>query len=643
MGLNNLEDRNYEFGDFRLIPKEHLLLKSDEPISLPPKVFKVLVILVEDNGHLITKDELLDKVWSDAFVEEATLARTISRLRKALNQNSKNKYIETIPKKGYRFIAPVNIIEEQLETIDDVSEDSEIDEIQDADKKEDGAKSAEETPEHLDTNWGLTPRLLVALGFFAVLMIALAFIWRTEVKNDKLNVKSIAVLPFKMIGETEEDKALKLGMADALIVKFSNLNQIVVRPTSAISKYSDQEINAVEIGKQLKVDAVLDGNIQKFDNQLRITVQLLSSKDGTPLWADKFDSRSSNIFNVQDDISKQVAESLEIELTGIEEEKIAKRQTENADAYKAYMKGRLLWNRRNPNDLKRALEFFESAAKLDSNYALAYAGISDCYQLLVEYRVTPSKESFQKAREAAKKALEIDPNLAEARASLGYILAFYDWEFDEAEKEFKKAIELNPNYATGRQWYAELLMAKGRFDEAKIEVEKAQELDPISPIIATNVAAFYYITKQYDKSIKSADEALEFAPNFGMIYAFQSVSYYKSDKEKEAIDTWLKATELLGGKSEEEFKSLRQAWQDSGWKGFWGEWLKQMEANPQYYLPWDFAICNIYVGNKEKALEWLEKSYENRDRWIVNINHNPQFDPIRSEPKFQEIVKKVGL
>lgn len=643
MDSNKLEEVIYEFGDFQLILKEHLLLQNDEPISLPPKVFKVLVILVENSGHLITKDELLDKVWADAFVEEATLARTISRLRKALHQNSKNKYIETISKKGYRFIAPVNIIEEQLEANDDVSEDSEANKIQNAAKKEDGKKPIEETPENLDDSWRVTPKLLVALGFFAVLIFALAFIWQTEVKNDNLNVKSIAVLPFKMIGETEEDKALKLGMADALIVKFSNLNQIVVRPTSAISKYSDQEVDAIEIGKTLKVDAVLDGNIQKFDNQLRITVQLLSSKDGTPLWADKFDSRSSNIFTLQDDISKQVTDSLEIELTGVEKEQIAKRQTENADAYKAYMKGRLLWNRRNPSDLTRALEFFEQAVKFDSNYALAYAGISDCYQLLVEYRVTPSKESFQKAREAAKKALEIDPNLAEAHASLGYILAFYDWKFDEGEKQFKKAIELNPNYPTARQWYAELLMAKGRFDEAKIEVEKSQELDPVSPIIATNVVAYYYITRQYEKSIKSANEALEFAPNFGMIYAFQSVSYYKNGMEKEAIATWLKATELLGGKGEEEFKSLRQSWQDSGWKGFWGEWLKQMKANPQFYLPWDFAICNIYVGNKEKALEWLEKSYENRDRWIVNINHNPQFDPIRSEPKFQEIVKKVGL
>ncbi|MEZ5426208.1 MAG: winged helix-turn-helix domain-containing protein [Pyrinomonadaceae bacterium] len=625
----------YEFGEFRLFPSERLLFQKNEIVSLPPKVFEVLVILVEKGGYLIEKEELLEIVWADTNVEASTLARTVSRLRKALGEDAENKYIETVSKSGYRFTAPVNFLEGRVEPAEDGAAGE--------GEKKAGIKDRPFPGSQTRDSFGKRGWILVS-GIFFILLLALAFYWRSRVaeRPGVGGIRSVAVLPFRMIGETEEDRALKVGMADALITKFSNLKQIIVRPTSSILRYEGQIADPVKVAGELQVDAVLEGIIQKDGERLRLTVQLLSSEDGKPLWAGKFDARSTDLFMLQDNISTQVAQSLALELTGSEEKRFNKHYTENPEAYQAYLKGRYFWNKRNPADLKTALEYFEKAVETDPEYALAYTGIADCYQLLGEYRVMPAGTGFGRARTAAQKALEIDENLAEAHASLGYTLAFYDWKFTEAEREFKKAIELNPNYATARQWYGEFLMARGRFEAAKKEVFKAQELDPVSPIIGTNVVGFYYTTREYDRALEAAGRTIELAPDFAWVYAFQSLAFHQKGMDREAIDAWLKSTEKLGGKTPEQLEKLKEAARQGGWKGFWREWLEQMKAAPEFFLAWDFAACYVFLGEDQVALDWLEKSFEHRDRWVINLKYNPQFDPVRSDPRFVDLVRRIG-
>ncbi len=386
---------SYEFGQFRLLPSERLLLREGKPVQLQPKVFDALVLLVESDGRLIEKDYLLNRLWPDTFVEEGTLARTISSLRKALGDGTQeNKYIETVSKSGYRFVAAVKHING-----DDADSSlslsfglSYINKTEESLIVRDKVLPPVDRTEHeiSDNKYGfliqnLKPRFLLVVALIVVLGSVIAFvIFRQMREVKKTSAKSIAVLPFKFIGEQEDARALEVGMADALIIKLSKAKQIVVRPTSSVFKYAGKYPDPATAGRELKVDVVLDGSIQKDGDRLRVTVQLINSADGTPVWADKFDSRATDIFAVQDNISAQITQALEVQLTGAEKQQIAKRDTQNMEAYLAYNKGRYLWNKRNAADLQKSLEFFEQAVQLDPNYALAYTGIADCYQLFAE-------------------------------------------------------------------------------------------------------------------------------------------------------------------------------------------------------------------------------------------------------------------
>jgi TolB-like protein/DNA-binding winged helix-turn-helix (wHTH) protein len=633
----------YEFGGFRLLPSERLLLREGKPVQLQPKVFDALVLLVESEGRLIEKDKLLKQLWQDTFVEEATLTRTISSLRKTLGEE--NKYIETVSKSGYRFIVAVRRVTQDTDSVS-ITQSEKSSTVRD---EQTDKETKSETPNEQRTFFGLriNPRLLIALGLAVVLISAIAFVWLFYLRDTKKNslIKSIAVLPFKFIGGQEDTRALEVGMADALIIKLSKAKQIVVRPTSAVFKYAGQNPDPAATGRELRVDVVLDGSIQKDGDRLRVTVQLISSTDGTPIWADKFDTRATDIFAVQDNISAQITQALEVQLTGAEQRQLAKRQTENIDAYQAYTNGRYFWNKRSPADLKKSLGFFEQAVKLDPNYALAHTGIADCYQLFAEYRLMPATEGFAKARNAATKALEIDETLAEAHTSLAYTLAFYDWNWLVAEREFKRAIELNPNYATAHHWYSEYLVVFGRFDEARTEILRAQELDPLSLIIRVDVAAYYYLIRQYDEAIALSKKILEIDPNLAFAYVFIWASYQQKGMDKEAIAAYLKIVALLWGRNETEVEELKRAYEKAGIKGFWRKRLEQMNrpSNQQIYLDWDYAVCYIWLGDKERAIESLQKAYAARNRWIINIKYDPTFDSIRSDPRFQELLRQMGL
>ena len=587
---------SYEFGPFRLDAAERRLLRDGKPISLAPKVFDTLVALLENSGRLLSKDELMNGLWPDTFVEEATLARNISDLRKALGEASaEGKYIETVPKSGYRFVCEVRRIEAQ------------------------GSK--------LILERHTRSRVVV----------------EEEIDAD-VAVRSVAVLPFKPLRSNDADDYLGLGMADALITRLSNLRQIAVRPTSAVMKYAGAR-DPVAAGRELRVEAVVDGTIQRSGERVRLTVQLVSVTAETPLWADKFDEMFTDIFAVEDSISEQVARALTLRLTGEERNLLAKRYTENTEAYELYLKGRYLWNKRTAEGLDRSIQCFSRAIEIDAHYALAYAGLADSYTFLGDVGLTAlqPKDAFSRGRQAAMKALEIDGSLAEAHTSLAHIhMHCYEWA--EARNEFGRALELSPNYAYAHQLYALYLAFNGRMPEANAEIRRALKLDPLSLPINMDLGVIHYLAREYDQAIDQYRQTLDLDRNFDRAHFWLAAAYEQKQMYDDAIAEYTTAIELSGG-SLEARASLAHSYARAGRRDRALRILEELsEQSPRRYVsPYDLAIINLGLGEREKAIVWLEQACDEHAGWMVYLTLDPRLDSVRPDPRFKEFLRRVGF
>src|SRR5688500_3513645 len=446
----------YEFGPFRLDPAEHILLREGLAVSLRPKEFAVLLALVEHHGRLMTKEDLLQEVWPGQFVEEGNLNRHISSLRRVLGESSDApQYVETVPKVGYRFVAPVREIRDG--SADMVIERHTIARIVTEEEEEEAngrevIEPASEPKALLTTGEKNNRRRRLALAASLVILIGLTlaftYAWtsrKSQETKTAATVTSLAVLPFKPIGAGDEDDYLGLGMADALITKLSNIQKINIRPTSAVRKYDAPNQDPVAAGRELGVEAVIEGSVQRVGGRIRVTVQLVSVKDRTPLWAEKFDEQFTDIFAVQDRISEQVARALTLTLSSTEKKLLTKHFTENSDAYQLYLKGRYFWNKRTVEGLNKGINYFNEAVEKDPSYALAYVGLADSYGLLSDYGGLQPNEACPQAKKAAMQALALDERLAEAPAALSLIKPSYDWDWPGAEREYRRAIQLKPN------------------------------------------------------------------------------------------------------------------------------------------------------------------------------------------------------
>jgi DNA-binding winged helix-turn-helix (wHTH) protein/Flp pilus assembly protein TadD len=574
----------YEFGPFHLDTAERRLLRERQLVPLTPKTYDILLLLVRNSGHMLDKDEMMKELWPDAFVEEGNLARYISILRKILGRNeSGHQYIETVPKRGYRFVAQVN--------------ESQID-------------GAETTVIH---------------------------------QNFASTLGSIAVLPFSMIGAEPDDEYLGLGIADALITRLSNIRKLVMRPTSAVRKYLSHEQGLIELGQKLSVDAVLEGSVQRRGEYIRITVQLVSVRSETTLWAEKFNEKFTDIFAVEDSISEQVAGALILKLTSEDKRRLTKRYTEDIEAYQAYLKGRYFWNKRTGEGIKKGIEYFRQAIEIDPLYALAYAGLADSYNVLGIYSASTPKEIFPKAKAAAVKALEIDDTLAEAHTSLAFVLHRFDWAWTEAEREFQRALALNADYATIHHWYGNYLMTMGRQVEAMEEMNLAQHLDPLSLIIDGNIGNLLYFMRQYDRAIKHFQKMLEMDANFYGTHSNLGCVYEQKSMYEEAIAEFEKALMLDDNLSTRAW--LGHAYAIAGKideaQGVIND-LKE-RSKSRYISPYDIAMIYIGLREQEQAFAWLDKAFEDRNDSLVWLRFDPRLDSIRTDSRFINLVQRVGL
>jgi DNA-binding winged helix-turn-helix (wHTH) protein/TolB-like protein/tetratricopeptide (TPR) repeat protein len=637
----------YRFGSYELQPAERLLFYEGHPVGLTPKAFDLLVFLVERSGHLCQKDELMKALWPDSFVEEGNLAVTVSLLRKALgDERGHQQYIETVSKSGYRFIAPV----------ENLADHSEVGpRVENPDEKH--AALAVPLPPPVDVSMPLISRFpggsawrLITLA--ATVVIATLFLVRSvRVTGGIANppaptsaAGSLAVLPFQTVGEKIGQAYVGIAMADAVITKLGHSGKIVTRPTSAVQKYANLPQDSRTAGLEQGVDAVLDGRMQREGDRVRLTVQLTRVRDGVELWADAFDEKFTDVFTLEDEFSDRVARSIRLKLTGEDTGPLSKLSTKNADAYEAYIRGRYFWNRRTEQAITKGLRYFQQAVALDPNFAEAHAGVADSYALLGLYGLLPPKEAFPPAEDAAKKALAINDDLAEAHATLGFVYFYYGWNGRAAEQEFRRALDANPGYAMAHSWNGQDLAARHRLPEALRETELAQQDDPLSLIVSCNAGLVLLVAGRQEKAADILTKALEIDPNFPRAHFRLGNVYEQRGLPDKAIAEFEDAVRLSGGDPYYQ-GALGHAY---GMAGNVKEARKILEIlnkrSRTQYVP-AYAVALVYAGLHEKdgAFEWLEKAYKDRSASMALMDVDPALDTLHSDARFEELVRRVNF
>lgn len=654
----------YDFGAYRVDGSERLLLRDGEAVPLTPKAFEMLLALVESSGHVLTKEELMKRVWPDTIVEEANLSHIIYKLREALGESRDGeKFIETVPRRGYRFVAKVTepldgnadlIIEEHSRAHIVVEEDDTPQHVIETAAIPLAQSHALPSPPKARRFSLSKPGAMIAASLVLVGLAAVFYVWRTRESRATAygaGLHSIAVLPFKPLAANDRDESLEIGMAETLITRLSRIGQLTVRPTSAVRQYTKLEDEAVKAGRELMVDAVLDGSIQKSGDRVRVSVRLVRVEQGQTLWAEQFDEKFTDIFTVQDAISRRVGEMLALRLSGEEKERLAKRGTDNPEAYQAYLLGRFHWNKLTGEDIRKSIEYFNQAIARDPNYALAYAGLADSYIALPTSSNTPSSEANIKAREAAMKALAIDDTIAEAHTSLAGVKQLYEWDFAGAEREFKRAIELNPNYTTAHMWYSQFLSSLGRHAEAIAEAKRAQEVDPLS--LPANVALgnTYLDAHQPDEAIAQLQRTIGMDKNFQRAHGTLAEAYLAKEMYEDAIaefeKVWASSPRNSPEQAARKATMLKDGYRKSGAKGFWEKFLElRIENMKRGYTVSPIAMAAAYArtGDKDRAFEWLEKAYTERDQYLFyNLKTDYHFDGIRSDPRYANLLQRIGL
>src|ERR1051325_6305133 len=592
--MDKRPSRSYEFGPFRINERERLLLCKGELVPLTPKAFAVLLMLVQNSGQVVEKSELMNEVWRETYVEEANLTQNIFTLRKLLGQrDGRRQYIRTVPRYGYRFVAQVRV------------------------SGDENARAAEEQQ-------ATTNRLT------------------EEAEIETEATKSLAVLPLVNESADPNLEYLSDGITESIINNLSQMPGLRVMARSAVFRYKDREVDPQEVGHKLNVQAVLMGRVQQFSDHLIIKTELVDATNGAQLWGEQYKRKFSDIFGVQEEIAKEISKKLQLRMTTEQQQRLSKRGTHSMEAYHLYLKGRYHWNKYLKDSIMIAIELFHQSIEMDPGYALAYTGLADSYfRLAGDHQ--PSREAMPKAKAAALSALEIDDSLAEAHASLGMIKMRYDWDWPGAEREFKRATELNPGCASAHQWYGQYLAMIERFDESIAEKQRAQELDPLSLQIKVSLGTTFWFMRLYHKALEKVRECLELDPNFYPAHFLLGVIYEQQGKLSEAIAELQKA--YLFNPTPTLLGFIGHAYAKAGREGDARLIIDELQKlSTQQYVS-SYSLAQIYtgLGDKDRAFVCLEEAYEERNDWVGTIRVNPQFDELRSDRRFTELLQRVVL
>jgi DNA-binding winged helix-turn-helix (wHTH) protein/TolB-like protein len=676
----------YEFGPFVLDTREKVLWREGQPVPLKPKGYRVLLALVERSGFIVEKDYFMREVWDGSLRGESNLPQQVSLLRKTLGEveggNEGEKYIETVATRGYKFIASVHRVqspvakEEAVDagaaaqseaavegfSTDPASAASLVVQKHTAirvgrskgegvlihrDPAETSAVRALDRPFARTALFGLGLRGKLLIGFVvcAVVAVALFQLWPeratrspqmdhpagTDALRIPGEIKSIAVLPFRSRGENAGNEYLGMGLAEAVAMKLGGINALIVRPMSAVEReMRERGDDHLATGRALRTDAVLEGSIQQVGDQVRVTAQLLRVSDGKQLWSGKFDEESAQVFRIQDAISEQLVGALALRIGEGERDRLARRHTQNPEAYRLYLLGRYFWR----TDAEKSRRYHQQALEADPSYALAHAGLADTYAF-------GTRGETALAEKHAREALRLDETLAEPHATLGFLQMFFQWKWQDAGKEFQRALELNPHYATAHQWYAIYHACEGRMDEAVARMKQAVELDPLSPAINADMGQMYFFAGDLEQALAACRRALELDPQHGFTLLYLFYIHAKAGQDTEAADAYLRFTEKADPSGS---RARRAGYKDAGLRGLLLQdidYFVNVSRNPMSYnrVAEDYAL----LGNHEQALNWLEKSVESKNLFMAFIKVNPIFTNMRHEPRFKALVERVGL
>lgn len=650
--------RIYEFGSFRLDAVKRLLWREGEPVPLTSKSFETLLALVESRGEILDKDELLSRVWPDTVVEEKNLTINISTLRKALGESpQEHRYIVTVPGRGYRFVADVEEISD-AETAQLMVQQSKMSVV--VEEEDDGAtgRRGDAATERISAGARSRPAVAaspgrpVARSVFTAIALLVALLaggiywWKAKppVAQQLGAIKTLAVLPFKSLnpqsGPNSNEDYLGVGMADVMITRLSNLSQIIVRPTSSVLPFSGTD--SLQAGQTLKVDSVLDGSIQQDGNRVRVTVRLLRTSDGQPLWSYKYDEVGIDVFQLQDTISEKVAEALALRLTGREKQQLAKRYTENLKAFQNYTQGRSQLGLRTRESLLTAIGYYEKAIAEDPNYALAYAGIAEVYANLGGRAYLAPSEARHKAEDAVQRALALDESLAEVHLAIAEIcVLFAPFELARAERELRRALDLSPNLASVHQYLGNAYVLQARYDESVQEFVKARELDPLSSILARLVAGPYYYRRDYARALELLRQANELRPSF--VTLWEVGIYIENRLFDEALAELEKEKQQRKGDAIL-IESTGKVYAAQGRRPEALQVIRELEtmSGPNQAQAQHIAAIYTILGEKEEAFAWLHRALEAK-AILFFIKDDPLWDPIRSDPRFTDLLRRIGL
>jgi TolB-like protein/DNA-binding winged helix-turn-helix (wHTH) protein/Flp pilus assembly protein TadD len=601
---------------------------------------KLLEILLERPGELVTREDLRRRVWpNESFGDfDQAVNVAIAKLRNALGDSAENpRYIETLPKRGYRFIAAVTVLgngsssspkpETNLVTSHDVA----------ASAASSGNSIASARPARRRY------AMFVVASLLFLVLATLAWWWSHSRFQSKNQIRSLAVLPLDNLSGDESQNYFADGMTDELITDLAQIGALRVVSRTSVMQYKNSRKPLPQIARELNVDAVVEGSVLRAGQQVRITAQLIHAPADEHLWAHSYEGDLRDTLALQKKVARAIAEQIRIELTPREQAALKSARAVDPVAYEAYLRGRFFWNKRTAESLKKAIDYFNQAVEKDPKYAEAYSGLADSYALAGDwqYSLMAPKDALPKAKAAATKALELDDSLGEAHASLGFSIDLFDWDWPAAEREFRRAIELSPGYATAHHWYSWHLAVQRRNDEAIAEIKKALALDPLSLIVNADLAEELLIAHRYQDSIQQARKTIEMDPNFAVAHYVLGQALVQTHVYEEGIAE-LETAVKLSGRSPICTSHLAYAYAVSGRRDDALRILNELkkDSTGSANAP-ELALAYVGVGDNQEALNWLEKAYE--DRFNPSILLRPCFDPLRSTQRFQDLMRRMGL
>ncbi len=612
-----------QFGVFTVDPRAGELRKHGTRVKLQERPFQLLLALLERPGEVVTRDELRRRLWPDGtFVDfDHSISSAINKLRSALNDSARTpRYIETMGRHGYRFIYPLTpaaLPPRRLISF----------------------PSAGPVPASRAKSVGV-------LGIFSALVliaaVALSFWLIPRPQPGARAIRSIAVLPLKNLSNDPQQEYFSEGLTEELLTRLGSLRQLRVISRTSVMQDKDSTKSVPQIAKELNVDAIVEGTILRDRGRVRINAQLIEAATDRQIWAESYERDENDIIFLQNEVTRDIVQNIRLSLNPADRERLAVLRKTDPQAHDDYLRGRFHWARRTAGQLKMAVDDFERAIARDPEYAPAYAGLADSYLLMSGYSMTPATAYVAQAREAAQKALALDPNFAEAHTSMALLHEQYEWDWQGAEKEFKRAIELDPSYATAHQWYAEYLMFQGRFDEALAESEKARQLDPQSLIIAADRGAILFYSRQYDRAIQQFREVLAADPDFprAHLIVYPYVEKGMFDQALAAIDGW-RALDPVPWRAMLQVYIYGRAGRTAEARAA----LAQLEAYERTHTvdagPMVYAYLSL--GEKDKAFTWLEMAFQQRSNCLSALKVDPIYDPLRSDPRFHDLLRRVHL